>query len=411
MVSVALILGLALILAQLPSLGLPYQPVELQRVQALARGGALGSPHAFYAGLILYLPVGDVQTLAGNPGQPGADDGIRFGASFNTPADVAASGSGIALVADKENHLVRLFFVSSRAVVTLAGAAGQPGSADGVGSAARFNQPTGVAIDNLARVGLVADSTNHVIRRIDIETRAVVTLAGAAGQPGSADGIGAEARFNNPVDVALSPDGRVALVADTANHVIRRIDMGTNTVTTLAGAVGQAGSADGVGSAARFSQPASVAFARSGAFALVADFDTRAIRLIDLATARVSTLATLTSLPAGPAPANGLTNALSVSASCDDAFAIFADGQQHVVGAVELSTRAVSVVAGGVGQPGYVDGSARAARFHTPTGISPLCDTNQAIVADSVNAVLRSVNLPVHQLYLPVVFYPKGSDD
>src|SRR5689334_3531789 len=69
----------------------------------------------------------------------------------------------------------------------------------------------------------------------------VATLAGSAGSSGNANGVGAAARFNAPSGVALSADGSFALVADTQNHTIRAIDTATGAVTTLAGSAGNSG--------------------------------------------------------------------------------------------------------------------------------------------------------------------------
>ena len=70
--------------------------------------------------------------------------------------------------------------------------------------------------------------SNHLIRHIIISTASVTALAGVAESQGSMNGIGTNSRFNNPVGVSISPDGRYALVADLNNHLIRRIDIITS---------------------------------------------------------------------------------------------------------------------------------------------------------------------------------------
>jgi hypothetical protein len=103
-------------------------------------------------------------------------------------------------------------------VTTLAGLAGSQGSADGTGSAARFNDPEGVAVDSTGNI-YVADSNNNTIRKIT-PAGVVTTLAGLAGSPGSADGTGSAARFIFPEGVAVDSTGKV-YVADTNNNTIR----------------------------------------------------------------------------------------------------------------------------------------------------------------------------------------------
>ena len=145
-------------------------------------------------------------------------------------------------------------------MTTLAGLAGSSGSADGTGSAARFNSPSGVAVDSGGNV-YVSDDYNHTIRKVTAGG-VVTTLAGLAGSSGSADGAGSGARFYYPYGVAVDSGGNV-YVADNENHTIRKVTAG-GVVTTLAGLAGSYGSADGTGSAARFIEPRGVAVDGAG---------------------------------------------------------------------------------------------------------------------------------------------------
>jgi sugar lactone lactonase YvrE len=107
--------------------------------------------------------------------------------------------------------------------------AGSFGSSDGVGAVARFQSPEGIAVDK-SGVVYVADTSNHIIRRIS-PTGVVVTLAGSAGTSGNADGTGASAKFSRPTGVAVDGHGNV-YVADSGNGTIRKITQ-TGIVTTL----------------------------------------------------------------------------------------------------------------------------------------------------------------------------------
>ena len=145
---------------------------------------------------------------------------------------MAVDSAGNVYVADTDNHTIRKI-TPSRVVRTLAGLAGSHGSADGTGSAARFNFPLGVAVDSAGNV-YVADTDNYTIRKIT-PSGVVRTLAGLAGT-GSADGTGSAARFNFPQGVAVDSAGNV-YVADTSNHTIRKITP-SGVVSTFAGLAG-----------------------------------------------------------------------------------------------------------------------------------------------------------------------------
>ncbi len=143
-----------------------------------------------------------------------------------------------------------------------AGLVGMPGSNDGATNVnvARFKSVAGVAVDSAGNV-YVADTNNHTIRKIT-RSGIVSTLTGAANIAGSADGAGGAARFELPSGVAVDSAGNV-YVADFYNATIRKITPG-GVVSTLAGTAGSRGSADGAGSAARFNEPSSVAVDVSG---------------------------------------------------------------------------------------------------------------------------------------------------
>jgi hypothetical protein len=199
-------------------------------------------------------PAGVVSTLAGSAGQKGSADGTGSAARFFNPAGVAVDSAGNVYVADENNHTIRKITPTAE-VMTLAGSAGQSGSADGIGEAARFYWPYGVAVDSAGNV-YVADSKNATIRKVT-PVGEVTTLAGSAGELGSDDGTGSAARFNNPLGVAVDAKGNV-YVGDTLNFTIRKITP-AGEVTTLAGSAGQSGSDDGTGSGAGFNRPCGVA--------------------------------------------------------------------------------------------------------------------------------------------------------
>jgi hypothetical protein len=205
------------------------------------------------------MPSGAVSTLAGLTGSRGSADGTGNAARFSNPFGVAVDSAGNIYVGDGGNQTIRK--ITSKGVVsTLAGLAGSRGSANGTGSAARFADPWGVAVDNTGNV-YVADYSNHTIRKIT-PSGVVSTLAGLAGNAGSADGMGSAARFFFPLGVAVDKAESV-YVGDINNSTIRKIAP-NGMVSTLAGLTGSRGSADGTGSAARFANPWGVAVDNAG---------------------------------------------------------------------------------------------------------------------------------------------------
>lgn len=137
----------------------------------------------------------------------------------------------------------------------LAGTPGVRGSADGVGGAARFDQPTGVAVDAVGNV-YVCERELGTIRKIAPGGK-VMTLAGAPGERGSRDGLGSNARFTRPFGLAVDGGGNV-YVADIDDHTIRKIDS-SGYVTTFAGRSGETGDNDGPREVARLHSPLYVA--------------------------------------------------------------------------------------------------------------------------------------------------------
>jgi serine/threonine protein kinase/sugar lactone lactonase YvrE len=220
-------------------------------------------------------PAGVVSTIAGLAHSRGSADGLGTNtARFWSPFGIALDNAGDIFVADTGNNTIRKISPAG-IVTTIAGLAGQAGSDDGVGSAARFRNPWDVAVDNTGNV-YVADMSNDTIRKITPDGR-VHTFAGQAGMTGNTDGWGNSARFNNPFGVAVDSSGNV-YVSDTANNSIRKITVG-RVVTTLAGAPGNAGKIDGNGGDARLWSPQGLTVDSAGNI-YVADTGNNTIRKI-----------------------------------------------------------------------------------------------------------------------------------
>lgn len=195
-------------------------------------------------------PLGVVTTLAGTAGTFGFVNATGTSATFREPNDLCVDAAGNVYVADSYNDLIRKI-TPAGVVTTLAGTGLAVGSTDGTGSAARFYYPEGIAIDAAGTNLYIADTYNHKIRKLNITTGAVTTIAGT-GSAGSADGTGTAASFNLPGGIAIDANNNL-YIADTYNHKIRKITP-AGVVTTVAG-TGTAGSGNGLGTSASFNFP------------------------------------------------------------------------------------------------------------------------------------------------------------
>lgn len=222
-------------------------------------------------------------------------DGVGAAARFNRPFGLAHDAAGVVYVADTGNRVIRRV-AADGTVTTLAGSAGQAGSTDGSGSAARFSFPRGIALGPDGDL-YVADESNNLIRRVT--TAGVVSTYAGSGSPGSADGPAAVATFNAPFAIAVAANGDV-IVGDRGNHRVRRIlRSGTvaGNVETLAGSgASTVPGNDGVGTAADIAAPSAL-YVRGG-FAYVRDA-AGLVRRIDLASRAVTTFAGSRALGAG----------------------------------------------------------------------------------------------------------------
>jgi sugar lactone lactonase YvrE len=272
----------------------------------LTKGGSLqGNPLALS---------GTVTTLAGKSGLPGATDATGISAQFNGPSGIATDGTNI-YVADTANNVIRKID-SSGAVTTVAGSV-TIGSADSpTGTSATFHLPSGITTDGTNLY--VADTANHLIRKITLLSPFAVTTVAGTGTAGSADSPGAS--FSSPI--GITSDGPNLYVADTANHTIRKILISSGAVTTVAGLAGAFGITDGTGAAARFKSPQGIT--TDGTYLYVADTANHLIRKIDLAgTVLVSTVAGTVVAGAGTA---GSADGTGAGASFSSPIGITTDG-------------------------------------------------------------------------------------
>jgi sugar lactone lactonase YvrE len=275
-------------------------------------------------------PAGLVTTFAGASTNAGSADGLGAEAQFRSPTGVAVDPVGNVYIADYGNSVIRRA-TPDGLVSTVAGVAGTNGAADGPAASALFFHPVALAVDRQTNV-YVADADNSTIRVLRPDGT-VTTLAGTAGVNGDTNAVGAQAEFNYPQGVAVDAQG-IVYVGDTGNHTIRRI-AADGTVTQLAGSSRESGSADGIGAAALLSSPSGLAVSGSGLY--VADRGNHAIRFVSFA-GQVTTWAGASGGDAGLADGSGTAARFATPRG----LALGADGNLFVADDGNLAVRIIS---------------------------------------------------------------------
>jgi sugar lactone lactonase YvrE len=306
-------------------------------------------------------------------------------ASFNSPVGLAVGPSGYIYVADTDNHTIRKI-TPDGIVTTLAGVAGSIGSIDGIGSVAKFFSPVGIAVDSLENI-YVTESGNHTIRKIT-PSGVVTTVAGKALSFGDANGIASEARFYSPEGITVDSAGNL-YVTEYFNHTIRKISF-DGIVTTFAGLSGAPGNTDGKGVFARFNNPRGLAIDAAHNLYVV-DSLNYTIRKIK-PDGGVSTIA-------GTAGVMGNIDGIGAAARFKNPSSLALDflGNIYISDSGNHSMRMltpkgeVSTIAGLGGMIGSHDGNISEANFNYPYGVG--VDSSGIIyVADTDNKTIRKIS-------------------
>ena len=335
------------------------------------------------------LPTAGVVGILAGTGKYGSADGPAAQATFSYVADVKIDRSGNVYVADRDNCTIRRISPNGF-VATVAGTAGLCGSADGVGAAARFAGPAGIAVDPTGTIYVADEGTysafNNTIRKISVDGT-VSTIAGNVGVNTPVDGVGVAASFADPRGIAVDSSGTV-LVADTGASTIRQVTP-TGAVTTIAGSLPAIGAVDGDGSMARFNSPQNVAVDEFGTI-YVADAGNNLIRKI--------TPAGVTTTLAGKAGVAGRADGTLTSATFDFPVGIalgpggtvyVADAESHLIR--KISPNGTVVTVAGAGWPTAITGFGYSQPGSLPVAIA-VDGSGNMYVADQGMNIIRKVS-------------------
>lgn len=295
-------------------------------------------------------------TVAGSPYTSGATNATGTAARFWNPYGVAVDGSGNLYVADSTNGMIRK--ITSAGVVTTLATTG----VSGVGN------PVGITLSGST---LYFTTNNHLVRSVGTDGLNLTTLAGTAGSAGTADGAGlTTARFNTPRGIVADGAGNLYVTCANA-HSVRKIVIATKDVSTFAGSIiSQSGNTNATGQNARFTAPAGIAIDTAGNL-YVADTNNALIRKITTPDAVVTTYA---GLPGGFGSADGASGVATFSAPTG--VAVDSLGRVYVSDVSSFTIRristaqTVSTIGGSAYWGDVIDGSGENARFAGPTGLA-----------------------------------------
>lgn len=360
-----------------------------------------------------------VAHFAGSMGGVGSSDGTGGAASFRNSWGITSDMNNL-YVADEMNHTIRKIEIATGIVTTLAGSPGENGYVDGIGTAARFSYPRGITTDGINL--FVTDSNNHTIRKIVISSGAVTTVAGSGNWEdyGSTDGIGSVAKFYYPM--GITTDGVNLYVADTENDTIRKVEISSGLVSTFAGqpniTTPYADDSDGTtwnGGSNNYDDIESTFFSpmgitTDGVNLYVSDTSYNTIRRIEISSGIVSTMAGAAGTfgsaddPDGTAWNDGTKeyddiestffNPVGITADAENLY--ITDAGNNTIRRIVISSGVVSTFAGATytytwpDMPEYNDGMGSGAGFYDPRGIT--IRNGMLYVSDYGNSIIREIS-------------------
>ncbi len=357
-----------------------------------------------YATDTITTVVGDGTSGYAGDGKDAAKDG-----RINQPRNIFVDSKGNLYLADTANHVIRRVDTSG-ILTTIAGTGGQPGfSGDGdLATAALLNFPTGVALDSQGNI-YIADAGNQVIRKVEVTTNKIATIAGQGGKPGYAgDGQAATtAQLNNPIDLMVDNANNLYLV-DSGNHVIRKIDNLNDAdatkrlITTIAGGSPVTDTITDtptlVATAAKLNSPQGLALDKSGSVLYIADMvNNRVLKVLSF-TDPDPTKRLVAKIAGGGSSGLG-DGGLAIAAQLSNPNAVALDSQGNIYIADTSQHRIRKIDASGIistfagtGEPNYGGdgGVASSAKLNGPKGIA-FDSQNNLYIADTSNQRIRKI--------------------
>ena len=336
------------------------------------------------------LTTGTITTFAGTgvAGSSG-DGGPATAAQLNVPR-VVAVGSGSLYITEYGGNRVRRVDLATGIITAIAGtgAAGFGGDG-GPATAAQLNSPVGLALDS--RNLYISDYVNNRVRRVDLATGTISTFAGTGVAGFSGDGGPATAAQLNAPRLLAVAQGNL-YIADTANNRVRRVDLATGTITTFAGTgVAGFGGDSGPATAAQLSSPYGVALDSGNLY--ISDLTNQRIRRVDLATGTITTIAGTgvagSGGDGGPATAAQLNSPVGLALGSGNLY--IAQPAANRVRKVDLATGVITTFAGGGAVSLGDAGPATAAQLNIPYGVA--LDSRNIYIGDSANQRVRRVDM------------------
>ena len=245
---------------------------------------------------------GRTMTIAGNGERAySGDGGTATLASLNMPHEIQFDAGGDLYIVERDSHVVRKVDMQTGRISTVAGTGVDGFSGDGgPASAARLSRPHSIVFDPEGGL-LICDIGNHRIRRVDLTTGIITTFAGTGERNPTPDGAPRRGTpLNGPRAMAFDPSGRL-YVALREGNAIYRIDLASDTIHHVAGTGEQGYSGDaGLAQRATLAGPKGLAYHNEQLY--VADTENHVIRRVDLTTGIISTVLGTGERGDGPEP-------------------------------------------------------------------------------------------------------------